>query len=153
MTGESSRKPAASWDLFLGLALAVIAPLLSVMLVAGASLIAWAVRRPGGEPPTAALLVLGVFGGSILASRVVRRWPSARVHSRAWLVLSGAMACGAAYLGTVALAPWPDLLSEEVARAGQARFYLEMIKPAGPWLVAGLAAFGVLRFDAQRLAT
>ncbi len=140
-----------SSDLVLGLALSVLAPMLGGILAIGANAVEWAVSRRQ-LVPASAVLIMGLFVGSVLAARTVKRWPSGRVHSPAWLVLSGIAACGGAYVAVVALAPWPDVLSDEVIRAGQVRFYYEMVKTGIPFVVAVVAAFGLLRYGPGRVA-
>jgi hypothetical protein len=62
-------------------------------------------------------------------------------------MLAAFLGCAAIALAGEVLQPWPDLLGDEVARAGQARFFLEVGKTCVPWLAAALAAFGILRSD------
>jgi hypothetical protein len=147
VSGQTNPRSA---DLVLAFALAIVAPMISGLIAVGSALVAWSLGRPPAVSP-AVLLVLAVGPGSIVASRFLKRWPSGRIHSSTWLALCGAIACGAAYAAGVALAPWPDLLSDEVAQAGQVRFYYEMVKTGIPFLVAGLLVFGLLRHEPQRL--
>jgi hypothetical protein len=120
-----------------------------VTALPGGSLVALAaLAAPNATIPAATVVAIVLFVvGASLGVSVLSSWPSARVHSRRWLTLSGILGTMGAYLTANALGPWPDLLSDEVIRGGSVRFCVEVVKTFVPWLAGAVVAFAALRYD------
>jgi hypothetical protein len=142
--GALPRWPVA-WDVSLSVGLVIVTALAAGVL----SLSAAAVRTlgvPNIGTPAPVVIAAGVtVAASILAPRVLQKWSNARRYSRHWLTLAALLGGAAGALAALALAPWPDLLSDEVAKRGEAAFLFEGVKTFVPWVVAVLAAFVTLR--------
>jgi hypothetical protein len=142
-----SRRPVA-WDVSLSVALVITAAFAAgvtagVLSLGAAGVGALGVPSVGTLTPV--VIAAGVVAASILAPRVLHAWWNARRYSLAWLTLTALFGGATGALTGFALAPWPDLLSDEVAKRGEAAFLLEGIKTFLPWLAAVLAAFVTLR--------
>jgi hypothetical protein len=131
------------WDAFLALALigtsTATAALLMGLVVLGAPSL--------GDPPPPLIAGVAYGGGCLVGVRLLRSWPSSQAHSRSWLVAATMLGCGAVYCAGVLLGPWPDLLSEEIVKAGPTAFYLEAARGFVPWLVGAAVTCGSLRYD------
>jgi hypothetical protein len=145
VTGSARRqvdRPVA-WDALLAIALTALGILSSFAFVGVVAVAAG--RGQGHWAPTLAISACALVG--LVCARSIRNWPSTRVHRAAWLALSTALAVGVAWLANMWLAPWPDLLSDEVISGGPIRFNGEAVKSFVPWLAGALAAFVFLRYD------
>jgi hypothetical protein len=126
-----------------GIAWVVSTALFSLVVLGYRALALPSIPNPGSLVVMTCLAMVA----SALGAQAVGRWRNGRAHSRRWLILAAFLGCTAIALAGEALQPWPDLLSDEVARGGQARFFFEMGKTLVPWLAAALAAFAILRSD------
>jgi hypothetical protein len=103
-----------------------------------------------GRPAEVVLTTILGIAGAWLAARLVRRWPSGRQHSLAYLALAALGGYAGGAVTALALSPWRDLLSDEVEREGQVAFYLEAAKPFLAWAAGAVVAFTVLRYESWR---
>jgi hypothetical protein len=147
----TSRKQPLLWDATLSVELVIVtgfawvaSTVIFAMVAVGYRALAFpTIPNPGSLVVMASLALVA----SALGAKALGGWRNARGHSRRWLILAAFLGTAAAVLTGEALQPWPDLLSDEVARAGQTRFFLEVGKTFVPWLAAALAAFAILRTD------
>jgi len=138
----SSQRPLA-WDALLAIGLLVTTMVIAMVLMSTLILL-----PPKLEGPFAVPLMAGaVIAGCFTSRRLLRNWLSAMAHHRAALLASSLMGCAGLFLSGLALAPWPDLLSDEVLKSGPSMFFAEWAKTFVPWAVGSAAAFAVLRLD------
>jgi hypothetical protein len=133
-----------AWDVVLAFVLVIAT---NVLAAIGLLLAATALSRLD-ELASPLLVAVGWLPAALISAWVLRDWPTGNIHSVRALFAAAVM-CGAAEYGIVhALAPWPDLLSDEVLREGSSLFFLEAVKGFLPWLGGVAMAFAVLRQDA-----